>query len=1417
MLIFAEGTKEIMPTASSHGMIQIDPLSSDFAFDNGHKDYRLNISIKESGEIIYLGFGKILSYDFGYEEAVDDLYYRILDPTGNVVVNWTNIYSASSGHIYNYNQAVIGPSVLSSGGYNAAKYITKKTGDYWIEFDVKYQNGYSKKPGIDYVRREIAFFDITVANSSNIAQLGRVWSKAWYFTTGYKGLYDYAFSGKVFIYANDGIVTSLDLNGIKPLVFILASNENGAGKTGNFIEDRKSRFDENNEYTYPQYKVFLNDPDSILFPTGKIGKVTTDPSISGCFKDVSVDFSVNKKGNAMVLFDLNNEDGYQSGTADVYKSLVINTGKNSIKWDGKDGLGNYVAPNTDIKIQVTYINGLTNIPFNDVEQNPKGYIVKVVRPKITNDNLPLFWDDSKIGGSTNLNGCMATGGCHKWTCSFDYYTELPINSVGDGNTVNTWWYVSFISKNITHKLQYYSKIIPNITPEICNNSKGAIDITIDGDTNQLKYKWSTGDDTKSINNLKAGDYKVTVTNNVGCDTILLINVPKENYFGSKVTVSNIKDVTCFGDVNGEATVTPANNSLKYSYLWSSGETNNTPTNLVYGKNTVTITNSNGCDTIITVNIDQPNKITTSISNIKNVYCSGVNNGSATVNASGGNGNLSYTWNNGQNTTTINNLAIGTYIVTVKDAIGCLLTDTAIIAEANLFKASISPSSLKNISCFGENDGSVEISASGGIGSYNYTWSNGQNTYKATSLYASIYSVTVSDSALCDTVLNVNISQPTRLNSVILPSDVTNITCFGLNNGSAKVTSTGGNGGYSYLWSNGATSSTVNNLGKGVYNITVSDLNNCDTVISVTISEPVKLIVDIPLSDIKNNNCFGESKGSALVIASGGSGNYTYSWSNGNTNALAEKLSAGQYTVIVTDSNNCNAVAQAYISQPNDVAISFDIEETKCYGDNSGHIKAIVSGGTPDYSYSWSTGSNLNIITNVPANQYKLTITDLKGCKKQNEAVIHGYPKLSVNISKPNGFCLGDSIQLTATVTGGVSPYKYIWNNAYSGGANINILAKNYTFFFVKCIDNNGCEIVSDTTKIEFSEEKLKSEIQVVGNNPKCEQDTINIYVNVTGGVNNKLYYTWSDGNISVSNSRILTTKTNQRYFVTVRDNCNNMAYDSVDIKVFRKPYLDIASSVNKGCVPLDVIFNIASLNDSLFDPQLVLWSFGDSIVEQGNYLKHTYLNSGNYDVSCKIKTIENCSYNYDFDNYVEVFSFPTADFDYTPEMIEINNSMVEFENKSFDASIFYWTFGDNRVLSQNYSYIKNPMHEFSDTGKFYITLVAENDFGCRDSMTKTLEVKNGYTFYAPNAFTPTDGYVNDYFTPIIGEFQKDSYSISIFNRWGQIVFESNDINKPWDGKLNGNYAQSDIYIWLIKVKDLHGATKTHMGYITLIK
>lgn len=360
---------------------------------------------------------------------------------------------------------------------------------------------------------------------------------------------------------------------------------------------------------------------------------------------------------------------------------------------------------------------------------------------------------------------------------------------------------------------------------------------------------------------------------------------------------------------------------------------------------------------------------------------GGSNGMAWVNASGPVTYTSYTWNTAPVSfnDTIFNQSAGVYTVTVSDALGCSASSTVTIGNAG---APVIDSLLtSDVPCHGGNTGSAQVYTSGGAPGYTYAWSNSGTTAQVSGLSAGSYTVTITDQNNCQVSTVTTITEPSVLNAVATGNDV---QCSGGSDGTALVTTSGGSAPYSYLWNTSATQPSLSGLIAGSYSVTVTDAQGCTTTSSVSLTEPSALVLSTGSINI---SCYGSNDGMAHVSASGGTPGYTYTWSNTGTNDTIQNLSAGSYTVIITDAHNCTQSATVTLTEPAALSLSLSGIDETLLGAADGGVNTSVSGGMAPYTFLWNNSATTQNLTNISGGTYILTVTDTNGCTATDSVTI----------------------------------------------------------------------------------------------------------------------------------------------------------------------------------------------------------------------------------------------------------------------------------------------------------------------------------------------------------------------------------------------------------------------------------------------
>ncbi|NJB86986.1 hypothetical protein GGR26_002763 [Lewinella marina] len=635
----------------------------------------------------------------------------------------------------------------------------------------------------------------------------------------------------------------------------------------------------------------------------------------------------------------------------------------------------------------------------------------------------------------------------------------------------------------------------------CNGgSNGALTASGTGGTTPYIYQWSNGAITATTTGLPAGTYNATITDANGCTSTASATITQPTVLKATAVVD--ANVSCNSGTDGALTASGTGGTTPYTYQWSNGATTASMVGLQAGTYTATITDANGCTSMASATITQPTVLKATAAVDANVSCNGGVNGAATVSGTGGTTPYTYQWSNGAITATTTGLPAGTYNATITDANGCTSMASATINQPTVLKATAIVDA--NVSCNGGTDGALTASGTGGTTPYTYQWSNGATTASMVNLQAGTYTVTITDGNGCSATASATVTEPKVLETKV--SVDVNVSCAGGANGKAMVsTVSGGTAPYTYLWSNGATTSTVTGLSAGTYTVTTTDANGCTATSEAKITEPAPLST---ATTVTNVSCNGGSDGTVDLSVSGGVAPYTFNWSNTATTEDMVGLSAGTYEVTVTDAKGCTTTASAIITEPTVLTATAVVDaNVSCHGAGDAAVSASATGGVAPYQYAWSTGAITAAIENLGHGTYTVTITDANGCTASASATVTRPAELKATaVVDANASCNGGSDgALTASGTGGTTPYAYQWSNGATTASMVNLQAGTYT---VTITDGNGCTATASAT---ITEPALLSATATVDAHVSCHGAGDGaVSASATGGVA-PYEYAWSTG------------------------------------------------------------------------------------------------------------------------------------------------------------------------------------------------------------------------------------------------------------------------------------------------------------------
>ncbi|MDH7912674.1 gliding motility-associated C-terminal domain-containing protein [Winogradskyella sp. SYSU M77433] len=716
-------------------------------------------------------------------------------------------------------------------------------------------------------------------------------------------------------------------------------------------------------------------------------------------------------------------------------------------------------------------------------------------------------------------------------------------------------------------------------------SDGSIDLTVSGGTAPYTYNWNTGATSQDLNNLAPGSYGVTVTDANGCTSTSQVSISQPSSILTANIIS-IENIDCNDDTSGSISVEGVGGTSPYSYSINGGtsyQTSGLFENLAAGNYTITVLDSNACSTTIDAQITEAEALQISIEDYNDVSCYGESDANIYTYVEGGTPPYTFSWNNGATSQDITNIAQGNYSVTVTDANGC----TATISQ-NISSPSSALSSNINIThattSQGCNNGQATINVSGGTAPYTYLWSNSadsQTSATVTNLSNGNHSVTITDANNCQIIETIVIECNDTCDTQVTIDNTNNVSCYGEATGSATVSAASAynpSATYTFTWStgqvdSGVTSSTLNNLPSGDYDVSVTmDGTVCSSVQkSFTITQP-----DSPLSiSTLVTDLLGPLTNDGIILAtvSGGTPPYSYLWSpGGETTPSILGLSVGSYTVTVTDANGCTLSKSASVDSGtcHDLSISGTSTPVVCNGESNGTATAIVSNGTGPFTYTWDSLTDTTpSVSGLPAGDYTVTVTDETTlCEESTTITISEPDTLSASTNPSHVLCKGDSTgSIDLTVSGGTQPYTYSWNNGATSKDINNLSAGTYS---VTITDANGCITTAQNTISEPSENLSASVTQTV--NVDCSgNDTGSFIIEASGGVSP---YSYSiDNGITSQSDGIFDNLSASNYTVLVTDS-NNCSF-SLDITISaddtENPEISVPSTITiEGCSTSDI-------------------------------------------------------------------------------------------------------------------------------------------------------------------------------------------------------------------------------------------------------
>lgn len=1145
----------------------------------------------------------------------------------------------------------------------------------------------------------------------------------------------------------------------------------------------------------------------------------TDTShITGCYGDATGEIIITAAGGTAPLqYSIDSGDNFQgSGT---FQNLAAGT----------------------YQVIVKDNNGCEKIGGNYFLEQPD---------KLIADNASTNDVNECYGDHTGSITMIAYGGTGDLEYSVDNGTTYDSDNIAAGLPAGTYYAKVRDQNNCT--ADFTQTLVINQPEEVViltetptdptcyGTASGQIEITAQGGTGNFQYSANNGANyyfENIITGLSAGSYTIKVQDGNGCTadgSTLTLNDPPELL----ITDESYQNVSsCHGGSNGSISITAEGGTGDILYSIDGGinySTTSDFTGLTAGLYNIMVKDDNNCITPGSqITLTQPAEVV--INQILKTHikgCKGEAIGEIEIQASGGTAPLQYSIDGGtnfyDNGGLFSNLAAGDYPLVVEDANGCTdYGNTVSITEPPelLFETTDS----ENVLCNGENNGKITLQATGGVSPYQYSIDGGTN-FSASNAFSGLpagnYQTQVKDYHDCiHTGPEIVISEPDEISINNVSKENVEL-CYGDKTGSINVEASGGTPALEYSVNNGKTfdanSGIFDNLPAGIYNIAVRDKNECrvNYSLSVEVTQPPRLqISEITSTDIL---CHGETNGTITITASGGTGTILYSNDGGenftDNNGNFTDLTRGSYDIEIIDDNNCRIKETSVnISEPAPLkADTLVVKDERCQNSEDGSITFYMLGGVAPYNYSADAGNtfqNQRQITNLAPGNYQPAVVDANGCRIDLPDVTIGSPEnSSLFTNTPQTGCSPLEVQFNKTETGDTYRW-YFGDGSTSGTANpthtfINeSLSPNDYTVWSYALSENGCKDSSSTTirvnpqpRLIFSTQTdtlymPNSEFVISNESPSGYTD---------------YFWDFGDGrSSSLEHPSPHSYDTCGTYTISVgaRNNwCTDTTKRQVSVTAY-DPRIELDADTTAGCFPAEINFSSTVQHSTNY-----LWDFDNGETSEEQNPSTLYEEVGNYRVTLSAQGY--CGTYSEKDTLISVYDTPQIDFRVEPDSVMPPIQPIHCYNYSSGYELdYFWDFGDGNTSQE-----KSPIHYYLTPGEYPVTLTVISGHQCIDSLTRSKTVfvfPYGHIEF-PTAFTPDGNGENDFFRPAaydgIGE-----YHLIIYNRWGQVVYETENPDFGWNGKFRGKPAVQDVYAWRVRGKYRNGQPFEKSGSVTLIR
>ncbi|MEL6969119.1 MAG: gliding motility-associated C-terminal domain-containing protein [Bacteroidota bacterium] len=824
-----------------------------------------------------------------------------------------------------------------------------------------------------------------------------------------------------------------------------------------------------------------------------------------------------------------------------------------------------------------------------------------------------------------------------------------------------------------------------VQPNLCfGDSAASIQVIPQGADNFIGL-WSTGATGLTLNNLTEGDYALTVTNDANCEQTYSFSFADN----PPLAASTAEVLPACGDTNGSLSLSPSGGQAPYTFLWSTGATTANLSGIATGNYDYTITDALGCALAASVFLAEESSASLS-STLTAPICPGDTNGAITLELTGGAPPFTINWSTGDDGLALTDLAAGTYSANITDANGCnIFQEFTLAGESSLSLAT----AITDVSCFGGDDGVITVTPNGSAPGFTYNWSTGGNANQLSNLSAGNYELSITDALGCTYVSAYDITEAALFD---IDSVLVNNLCAGDSSASIVITpSTPGT--YNAIWNTGTTGLSLQNLIAGDYSVAVSNQDGCVQAYDFSLSDQPPLELNFSFTDPR---C-GQANGTINVIPSGGVPPYTINWSNGATGDMATDLSPGDYTVSVFDANACLIEESFTLSEASSLDLSATVSPATCFGEASGAIVIDAISNTTNLSYLWSNGAEESNLTDVSAGNYSLTITDALGCEYLSEYEVTAPPLFEVDTQVSPNACFGESDASIELLPLTPDTYDVVWNSGQNELLINGLAAGTYT---ATVSNSAGCEQVYDFTLLDEIP-LLTADLSAV--DPSCGIDNGSLTANVEGGTP-PYTYNWSTGAATAD----ITDLPPGLYSLEITDAAG--CFTSVQTELLPSAGLSVSAQVQEPACNGTDSGSIELTPSAGTEPYAIVWSTG----ETGASLQN--LTAGSY--TATITDVLGCEL---IETFVldepPVFSF-TSTTNPAPCFGELGSATVTPAGGTLPYTIA-WSSGDTALAvdlaAGSYTFLLSDANGCTQAGQLEITepLVLEAEFTLEEGPT----------------------------------------------------------------------------------------------------